>query len=64
MQEVSQLAMDILGPDSLSLTIEDSRGRSWSGDYLLSFKETISGGTKDIQRNTIAHRVLSLPRSF
>jgi alkylation response protein AidB-like acyl-CoA dehydrogenase len=62
-QSVSRIAMDILGSQAVYLDELDSRGRSWTRDYLVSFKETISGGTKDIQRNTIATRVLGLPRS-
>jgi alkylation response protein AidB-like acyl-CoA dehydrogenase len=62
-QSVFGIAMAVLGPQSIYLDELDSRGRSWAREYLASFKETISGGTKDIQRNTIATRVLGLPRS-
>lgn len=61
-QEVQRLGVDLLGPAAATYTTRDRRGRSWAREYLLSFKETISGGTKDIQRNTIARRVLGLPK--
>jgi alkylation response protein AidB-like acyl-CoA dehydrogenase len=61
-QRVNKLAMDVLGIDTLDADLRSAEGRPWVRDYLLSFKDTISGGTKDIQRNIIAERILALPR--
>ena len=54
------LAVDIIGPHSLGHA-EDDDG-AWSDRYLLSYGESIGGGTSEIQRNIIAERVLGLPR--
>jgi len=61
-QRVNKLAMDVLGIDTLDADLRSAEGKPWVRDYLLSFKDTISGGTKDIQRNIIAERILALPR--
>lgn len=61
-QKVNRLAMDVMGMDSLDFDARSAEGRPWVRDYLLSYKETISGGTKDIQRNIIAERILGLPK--
>jgi alkylation response protein AidB-like acyl-CoA dehydrogenase len=57
-QKVHALAMDILGPSGLEL----SEIGDWSYDYLVSFKQTIAGGTSEIQRNIIGERMLGLPK--
>jgi alkylation response protein AidB-like acyl-CoA dehydrogenase len=57
-QRVHALAMEILGPSGLELSdIGD-----WSYDWLVSFKQTIAGGTSEIQRNIIGERMLGLPK--
>lgn len=61
-QRVYQLALDIIGSDSLRLTPVDGDG-VWTGPYLQSFAYTIGGGTTDIQRNIVGERVLGLPRA-
>jgi alkylation response protein AidB-like acyl-CoA dehydrogenase len=60
-KRVHRLAVGILGLSSLA---HDSSGQDadWSERYLLSFGESIGGGTSEIQRNIIAERVLGLPR--
>ena len=62
MQQISQLAMDLLGVDGLRWTEPARHADHWSNDYLYSFSRTISAGTKDIQRNIIGERLLGLPR--
>ena len=62
MQQISQLAMDLLGVDGLNWTEPARHADHWSNDYLYSFSRTISAGTKDIQRNIIGERLLGLPR--
>ena len=61
-QRVYRAAMDMMGADGLDLEYRGGDGREWVRGFLFSFKETISGGTKDIQRNIIATRILELPR--
>jgi alkylation response protein AidB-like acyl-CoA dehydrogenase len=59
-KRIHRLAVEIIGPRSLGRT-EDDEG-SWTDLYLLSYGESIGGGTSEIQRNIIAERVLGLPR--
>jgi alkylation response protein AidB-like acyl-CoA dehydrogenase len=59
-QRLGELAVEIMGPDSVFDAQEDS---AWARKlFLLSRAETIYGGTSEIQRNIIAERVLGLPR--
>jgi alkylation response protein AidB-like acyl-CoA dehydrogenase len=62
MQQISRLAMDLMGIDGLRWTAPARHADHWSNDYLYSFSRTISAGTKDIQRNIIGERLLGLPR--
>jgi alkylation response protein AidB-like acyl-CoA dehydrogenase len=57
-----ETALDLLGADG-ELTGEDApeRGR-WPAGYLFSLAGPIYGGTDQIQRNTVAERLLGLPR--
>lgn len=59
-QYVPQLAMDVLGPDSLDLS---ASARSLIETYLFRYAATIGAGTEQIQRSIIAERVLGLPKS-
>lgn len=74
-QKVTELAMDILGADGLVRSGEsavstlgpDPLGApnttaAWVTKYLVARAETIYGGSAQIQRNTIAERLLGLPR--
>jgi alkylation response protein AidB-like acyl-CoA dehydrogenase len=62
-KELFELSLDIQGPFG-SVTdprlVEES-GRWWRG-FFVSMAGTIGGGTSEIQRNTVATRVLGLPR--
>jgi alkylation response protein AidB-like acyl-CoA dehydrogenase len=60
-QDLHEFAVDLLGPAGL-LTGPDAvqRGR-WLGGFLSTRASTIGAGTAEIQRNTIAERVLGLP---
>jgi alkylation response protein AidB-like acyl-CoA dehydrogenase len=60
-KRVYHLAVEILGPRSLSLA-DDEDDTDWIDRYLISFTTSIGGGTSEIQRNIIAERVLGLPR--
>lgn len=53
--ELHETALDILGPDG------ELRG-DWLDGWLFSLAGPIYGGTDQIQRNTIAERLLGLPR--
>jgi alkylation response protein AidB-like acyl-CoA dehydrogenase len=57
-QEIYRLAVDLQGPRGL---IREA-GIGWSMLHFKSFSATIAGGTSEIQRNTIAERLLGLPR--
>ncbi|WP_191248149.1 acyl-CoA dehydrogenase family protein [Amycolatopsis deserti] len=50
-----ETALDILGPDA-------ETDQAWVDGYLFSLAGPIYGGTDQIQRNTIAERLLGLPR--
>lgn len=56
-QRLSQLAMDLAGPAAVSGERDDL-----STAYLADRASTIAGGTSEISRNTIAERILGLPR--
>lgn len=51
-----ETALDLLGPDA------ELAGSSWMDGYLFSLAGPIYGGTDQIQRNTVAERLLGLPR--
>lgn len=48
---------------ALAIDSETDSGGAWRRAWLWSLAETIYAGTSEIQRNIIAERVLSLPRS-
>jgi alkylation response protein AidB-like acyl-CoA dehydrogenase len=49
-QRLMRLAIDVVGPGA------------WDDEYLMSYSQTIGGGTSEIQRNIVGERVLGLPR--
>ena len=62
-QDLHEFAVDILGPHGLLLRGDPNavqRGR-WLGGFLATRASTIGAGTSEIQRNTVAERVLGLP---
>ena len=73
-QSIYELCVDLIGADGMLYgSYELTRPRSWldfnrmpEGDvtraFLRSRAATIEGGTNEVQRNTIAERVLGLPR--
>ncbi|HEX3960453.1 MAG TPA: acyl-CoA dehydrogenase family protein [Trebonia sp.] len=65
-QNLYELAMELLGPDALLLDPASGavQGGRWVRNYLRSRAATIGTGTAEIQRNTIAERVLGLPQIF
>ena len=64
MQRLSAVALEIEGPDALRLPHSESAADAgyWPYYYLWMKSETIAGGTSDINRNTLAERILGLPR--
>lgn len=62
-QYLHEVALRVIGPDAVlgardPMAVE--RGR-WTYGYLMSRSSTIGAGTAEIQRNTIAEKVLGLP---
>ncbi|MDS0138835.1 MULTISPECIES: acyl-CoA dehydrogenase family protein [unclassified Amycolatopsis] len=53
--ELHETALDVLGPEA-------ETDETWVNGYLFSLAGPIYGGTDQIQRNTIAERLLKLPR--
>ena len=53
--ELHETALDVLGP-------QGETDQAWVNGYLFSLAGPIYGGTDQIQRNTIAERLLKLPR--
>lgn len=73
--DITELAVDMLGAESLVLTgrpphaafqIDDpgtpNSTASWVGEFLNARGELIAAGTSQVQRNIIAERVLGMPR--
>ncbi|GEK34597.1 acyl-CoA dehydrogenase family protein [Kurthia sibirica] len=69
---VSELTKQLLAQ---SISIQGHQGLLWKDDavvgksywqdnYLYSFGQTIGGGTSEIQKNTIAERILGLPKDM
>jgi alkylation response protein AidB-like acyl-CoA dehydrogenase len=55
--DISETALDLLGPD---VELRDAGG--WPEKWLFALAGPIYGGTDQIQRNTVAERLLGLPR--
>ncbi|OLE37509.1 MAG: acyl-CoA dehydrogenase [Actinobacteria bacterium 13_1_20CM_3_68_9] len=55
-QKLTELAVDVLGPDALRPDSE------WSYRFLRARANSIEGGTTEVMKNIIAERVLGLPR--
>ncbi|HZT67838.1 MAG TPA: acyl-CoA dehydrogenase family protein [Acidimicrobiales bacterium] len=53
------LSLDL---DAAPLTVHGDDPTPWPTKYLISFANTIAGGTSEIQHNIIAERILGLPR--
>jgi len=74
-QAVTELAMDVLGPSGLRpegvtaaewlrpqpLGFDPMSTAAWVSDFINARAGTIYGGSSEVQRNTIAERILGLP---
>jgi len=64
-KELFSEAISIQGHQSLLWKEDAVYGKSyWQRNYLYSFGQTIGGGTSEIQKNTIAERILGLPKDI
>ena len=54
--------MLIGGPDVLAWEPDDTESQHWAHELLWFPMTGIAGGTTEIQKNTIAERLLGLPR--
>lgn len=64
-QAVTRLAMEVLGPHALIEDLDLNDGTwpgQWPKEYFRSKGGAIEGGTDEIQKDTIAKRVLARPR--
>ncbi len=59
--DLHETALELLGPLA-EVTIGGPDGGRWPAGYLFSLAGPIYGGTDQIQRNTVAERLLGLPR--
>ncbi|WP_081665274.1 acyl-CoA dehydrogenase family protein [Mycobacterium sp. UM_CSW] len=58
----AEAAIFIGGPDVLAWEPDDADSERWARDLLFFPMTAIAGGTTEIQKNTIAERLLGLPR--
>jgi alkylation response protein AidB-like acyl-CoA dehydrogenase len=61
-QQVQELALSIVGSESIAWAVDDDAGPSYSREFLRTRANSIEGGTSEIQRNIVGDRVLGLPR--
>jgi alkylation response protein AidB-like acyl-CoA dehydrogenase len=61
-QDLGELAMDVAGPDGLTVRGAPYDLDQWQRLFLFSRADTIYGGSDEIQRNILAERVLHLPK--
>jgi len=61
-RDLGELAMDVAGPDGLTVAAEPYELDEFQTLFLFSRADTIYGGTDEILKNVLAERVLGLPR--
>jgi alkylation response protein AidB-like acyl-CoA dehydrogenase len=62
-QQLAETVLDVLGPTLLSGDPDDAAENDfWYETYLYSRAASVYGGTRQIQRDIIADRILSLPK--
>jgi alkylation response protein AidB-like acyl-CoA dehydrogenase len=62
-QQLGELAMDVLGAESMLMAGDPYEPRPEQSLFLFSRSDTIYAGSSEIQRNIIAERTLGLPRA-
>jgi alkylation response protein AidB-like acyl-CoA dehydrogenase len=60
---IHDLAVELLGAQALVCDPNDPVSADWIEGSTTALAGTIWGGTSEIQRNIVAHRLLGLPRS-
>jgi alkylation response protein AidB-like acyl-CoA dehydrogenase len=62
-RRLGEIAMDVMGADGIVRPDGEAYATSrWQHVFLTSRGDTVAAGTSEIQRNTIAERVLGLPK--
>lgn len=63
-KEIFSYALSIQGPSGVLWKEHAPVHSSWQENFLYSFGMTIGGGTSEMQKNTIAERILGLPKDI
>lgn len=63
-QRITEFAMELQGPGSqlMEASPHAADGGRWQYEYMRARANSIEGGTSEIQRNTLAERMLGLPK--
>src|SRR5262249_36031573 len=61
-QRIQRLAIELLGTRATELDDGRPFADDWGSRYLNPLGRTTAGGTSEVQRNTVAERILGLPR--
>jgi alkylation response protein AidB-like acyl-CoA dehydrogenase len=64
-QRMTEFALELQGPASQLMedSPQNTQGGRWQYEYMRARANSIEGGTSEIQRNTLAERMLGLPKA-